>query len=84
MSIATITSKGQVTLPKDVRDMLHLDSGEKVDFVVDKETGTATMIPLNKSVDEVCCVLAKYGKSKVVSVEEMDKAIASKMKERLK
>lgn len=33
MSIGTITSKGQITIPKDVRDALHLVAGSRVRFV---------------------------------------------------
>lgn len=32
---ATITSKGRVTLPKPIRDELHLEPGDKIDFVVE-------------------------------------------------
>jgi antitoxin PrlF len=53
MTIATITSKGQVTLPKEIRSRLHLKAGEKIDFRVDEETGTTTLVPLNKRVDDV-------------------------------
>ncbi len=34
MPLATLTSKGQVTIPKSVRDSLHLQTGDKVDFVI--------------------------------------------------
>lgn len=33
MPIATLTSKGQITLPQAVRTALGLESGDKVDFV---------------------------------------------------
>jgi len=33
--LATITSKGQVTIPKEIRDLLHIQTNDKVDFVVD-------------------------------------------------
>ena len=39
MSTATVTSKGQITLPKEVRESLALDAGDKVDFVRDAEGG---------------------------------------------
>ncbi len=32
MSIATITSKGQITLPKAIRDHLRLKAGDRVAF----------------------------------------------------
>ena len=37
MSTATITSKGQITIPKTVREALDLDAGDQVVFVVDGE-----------------------------------------------
>jgi len=33
MSAATITSKGQITIPKDIRAMLGLEPGDKVNFL---------------------------------------------------
>lgn len=33
MATATLTSKGQITLPAEVRRELDLDAGDKVDFV---------------------------------------------------
>lgn len=80
MSIATITSKGQITLPKDIREKLHLEAGEKIDFRVDEDSGTATLIPLNKSVDDVFGVLHNARKRKIFTVDEMNDAIAKKLK----
>lgn len=33
MALTTITSKGQVTMPKNIRELLHLYAGDKVEFV---------------------------------------------------
>jgi AbrB family looped-hinge helix DNA binding protein len=43
MAITTITTKGQVTIPKEIRDYLNVDTGSKVDFVID-ENGIVTLI----------------------------------------
>jgi antitoxin PrlF len=37
--VSTITSKGQVTIPAEVRRYLGLEQGDKVSFVID-DTGT--------------------------------------------
>ncbi len=80
MSIATITSKGQVTRPKEVRSRLHLETGEKIDFRGVEDAGTAVMIPLNKRIDDVFGMLSKRKAKKPVGVEEMDRAIGDKLR----
>lgn len=37
--VATMTSKGQLTVPVAVRRMLGLDAGDRVAFVIDDENG---------------------------------------------
>ena len=37
MPTATITSKGQITIPKDIRNRLKLQPGDSVDFVVEQD-----------------------------------------------
>ena len=34
MSQATLTTKGQVTIPKAVREQLDLEAGDQIDFIV--------------------------------------------------
>ena len=80
MSIATLTSKGQVTLPKKIRTLLHLEAGEKVDFRVDSERGIAMMVPLNKHVREVFGMLSRQKRCKAVKTEEMDRAIGARFR----
>ncbi len=45
---ATITSKGQVTVPVRLRELLKLKDGDKVEFYVDHE-GRITLRPRNRS-----------------------------------
>lgn len=56
MSQATVTSKGQITIPKDVRSVLHLETGDKVDFFI-TDNGEAIMRPLSKTTEEVFGIL---------------------------
>ena len=51
MALATITRKGQVTIPKSVRDSLMLSTGDKIEFVV-TDKREALIRPISKKVDE--------------------------------
>jgi AbrB family looped-hinge helix DNA binding protein len=73
MTSATITTKGQVTIPKEIRDYLNLDTGSKVDFVID-ENGIVTLIPLNIPVQRLSGILHRPG-MKSATLEEMETAI---------
>ena len=43
MATATMTSKGQLTVPKEIREQLGLKAGDKVEFAVDGEDGRVIM-----------------------------------------
>ncbi|MEJ6486606.1 AbrB/MazE/SpoVT family DNA-binding domain-containing protein [Nostoc punctiforme] len=73
MASATITTKGQVTIPKEIRDYLNLDTGSKVDFVID-ENGIVKLIPLNISIKSLSGILHRPG-MKSATLEEMEAAI---------
>ncbi|MEA5512987.1 AbrB/MazE/SpoVT family DNA-binding domain-containing protein [Nodularia sp. UHCC 0506] len=73
MADATITTKGQVTIPKEIRDYLNLDAGSKVDFVID-ENGIVKLIPLNVPIQSLSGILYRPG-MKSASLEEMETAI---------
>ncbi|MBA3029432.1 MAG: AbrB/MazE/SpoVT family DNA-binding domain-containing protein [Desulfobacteraceae bacterium] len=81
MALATMTNKGQITIPKAVRDSLGLHTGDKIEFIL-KDDGEALVRPVTKKVDDVFGILHK--KRKAVSIEEMDQAIRQKMKEKFK
>jgi antitoxin PrlF len=73
MPSATLTSKGQLTLPKPIRDLLHLGAGDRVDFVV-KDDGAVVLRPATADVRELKGLLHRRG-IKPLSAKEM-KAIA--------
>lgn len=70
---ATITSKGQVTIPKPIRDRLHLEPGDKIDFVL-QEDGDLRITPVTASVTRLKGMVPKPGFP--VSLAEMEEAIA--------
>jgi antitoxin PrlF len=73
MKSATLSSKGQVTIPKEVRDFLKVKSGDLIDFVIDK-AGNVVVRAGTLHVGELKGMLKKPGR-KPVSLEEMDQAI---------
>jgi AbrB family looped-hinge helix DNA binding protein len=74
MSIATVTTKGQITIPKEIRDYLKLETGSKIEFVID-ESGNVKIVPLNVPVEALSGVLHRPG-MKAATIEEMEAAIA--------
>jgi AbrB family looped-hinge helix DNA binding protein len=73
MANATVTTKGQVTIPKEIRDYLKLDIGSKVDFIVD-ENGAVKLIPLNVSIQKLSGILHRKG-MRAATLTEMEQAI---------
>ena len=73
MPTATLTSKGQITIPKRVRELLRLDTGDTLDFVVAAD-GTIQVRAGRYDVRDLRGLLRKPGR-KPVSVEAMDAAL---------
>ena len=70
--IAALSSKGQLTLPVEVRRALHLHAGDRLDVVLG-EDNRVELIPLRKTIRDLKGVLPKP--KRAVSLEEMDRAI---------
>lgn len=78
---AKVTSKGQITIPKHVRESLRLRPGDKVRFEIE-EDGCARMRAMNRSIDDIVGMLKPYYDGPAISVEEMNDAIAEAAVER--
>ena len=74
MSIATMTSKGQITMPKDVRDDLNLVPGSKVMFVK-LPNGQYNVVPKTGSVEDLFGMLHQPGVPPM-TIEEINDPIA--------
>ena len=72
MTTAVLTSKGRVTIPKDVRDRLNVDSGDRVEFV-EIEPGAFTLVAATRDVRELKGLIPQP--SGPVSVAGMNRAI---------
>lgn len=79
MSIATVTSKGQITLPKMIREHLDICQGDQVEFIVD-ERGEVRVHRLGGSASRLFGILRRPG-MKPLTVEEMDEAIGQHLAE---
>jgi antitoxin PrlF len=71
MTTATMTSKGQITIPASVRAAMSLDAGTKVEFV-ELENGEYKIVPINRSVKRLKGMFAHKALSKPVTIEKMN------------
>ena len=73
MSDAKITSKGQITIPKAVRERLHLAPGDRVYFDI-RNDGSVRLVARNRPLEGLFGML--HGKTKVrgISIEKMNPA----------
>lgn len=76
MTAATITSKGQVTIPVDVRNQLGLHTGDRIEFSFNEATGRYEVYPATRSLASLKGIVKQPAKP--VSIEDMNQAIAEK------
>jgi antitoxin PrlF len=76
MASSTLTSKGQTTIPKDIREYLNLQPGQRIDFIVDEE-GRVILRPATLHIRDLAGILHREGQ-KPISVEEMDRVIRAR------
>jgi len=75
MSVATITSKGQITIPKPVRERLGVHPGDRVEFV-EMENGVFQLVAATRELSSLKGIVPKP--KKTVSLEEMKEAIEAR------
>ncbi|MFH5831503.1 AbrB/MazE/SpoVT family DNA-binding domain-containing protein [Halalkalibaculum sp. DA3122] len=61
MEQATVTSKGQITIPKRIREKLNLKAGDNVNFIVDSDDviKIQTQKKISKACEAFCTDLTK-------------------------
>jgi antitoxin PrlF len=74
MPSASLSSKGQITIPKVIRELLQVKTGDRLEFVVDG--GHVVLRPGTLDFRSLRGLLHKAGR-KPVSLKEMEAAVAS-------
>ena len=80
MSEAKLTSKGQLVIPKKIRDYMNLQPGDRLDFVV-RDDGEVVIRPVVSEVRDLRGMLKKKG-GKPVSVESMKRVVRKRASKR--
>jgi AbrB family looped-hinge helix DNA binding protein len=75
MTTATLTSKGQITIPVAVRESLRVGTGDRVEFI-EIEPGRYEFIAATRPVTALKGMFGKPAKS--ASIEDMNAAIAKR------
>lgn len=73
MNTATLTSKGQITVPKPIRERLNIQPGDRIQFLFEDD-GTFTVMPVKSDVRELKGIW--HRPKQPVSVEAMNAAVA--------
>lgn len=74
MISAKLTSKGQITIPKAVRDRLKLGTGDRVQFLTD-EDGRVVLASATVSIRSLKGILP--APKRPVTLKEMDEAVVA-------
>ena len=74
MTTATVTSKGQITIPVAVRNALHIQAGDRIEFV-EVDHGKFEVIAATSDASELKGMISFNEK---VSIDEMNAAIKAK------
>ena len=69
-----LTTKGRITIPKQIRDLLRLRAGSRVEFQIDP-AGRVILKPRNKDIRDLKGII-RSSRKHPVSLTKMDEAIA--------
>lgn len=72
--LTSITSKGQVTVPKAIRDQLKITTGTQLDFSIGSDN-TIIVRPINRTALSIVGMLKRSGQQ-TTSIAQMNEAIA--------
>ncbi len=78
MASSTVTTKGQITIPKAIRERLGLKEGSVLEFVAD-ETGKIFLRPReDDGTDRVFGALREFAPRQPITVDEMKAVVKAR------
>lgn len=72
-AFATMSSKGQLTIPKEIRDQLNLSEGTRLYVTV--RNGELVAMPKNRRIADLAGILGKPPSGETLTIRQMDEAI---------
>lgn len=81
METGTLSSKGQITIPKKIREFLRIQTSEKLVFIP-LEEGKVLITTEQKSANSIFGILKHRKRETPASLEQMDSAIQKRRLER--
>jgi antitoxin PrlF len=72
VAVSRVTSKGQVTIPEEIRRRYHVQAGDQIEWEV-TESGTIEVRRSGGSLDDLVKILPRP--ERALSLEEMDQAV---------
>lgn len=73
MPAATLTAKGQITIPRKIRTRLNLKTGDKLNFEI--KTGVITATPVSGKIAAAFGVLSRNRLVKPVTIRELNERL---------
>jgi antitoxin PrlF len=80
-AVSKVTSKGQVTIPEEIRREYRLQAGEQVEWEV-TDRGTVELRKAGGSLESLTQILSRP--KRALSIEEMDRAVGEELKRKLR
>jgi antitoxin PrlF len=80
MSVSIVTSKGQTTIPLEVRERLHVHAGDKLSWEIRDDGTVMVRKARHRTVAEMAGLLGRPKRS--ASIEEIDQAVADYMRDK--
>ena len=74
MNTAKVTSKGQVTIPKEVRELLAIETGDRLAFALE-EDGRLRVSRIRHEARPLRGMLSEYAKGRPVDDEQVRAAL---------